>query len=401
MSLNNLETVFADVVDTQELFVGGQQWLVPEDGSIATSYQGEWIASVPYATNDVVTSSGSSYVALQDNLAVPPYTLGPYWGILAEAGATGPTGATGATGQTGATGAQGPAGPTGATGPQGKVISTFRELWSATETYAVGDIVVYAESGATYSCYIATTASLNVTPPSPGATSSFWQFLAVHGVQGVQGAQGPEGPRGPEGERGPTGAKGDKGDKGADAPPIDVTSIIAGVINFLINEYKFQLINGRLLVLEEWMLATIPILEGIGESIAALNQKTQFQTANQLTGNTSMGGLSFTKTGSGSFASAVTLNSGSPSTFSYGASVTGGLSTDSLNFSGSVTSTMGVSITNGGLDTRLGMNTGSVVHIGNALENSTIYLHGLVMQPSMDFFSQYGIRYADGFMSQF
>jgi hypothetical protein len=241
--------------------------------------------------------------------------------------------------------------------------------------------------------------SFNQTPPSPGNTSTFWSFIAVHGIRGLRGEIGPRGPTGPEGPEGP---KGDRGPKGEDAPPIDVTSLITAVASFIYNSSQFAGIYGRLELLEAWQIATIPILEGYGNSIAELNQKTWFQTANQLTMNTSIGGNSFTKTGAGSFASAVTLNASSPSTFTYGADISGGLSTDSLSFSGNVTSTnMGVSITNAGLNTRLGMNTGSVVHIGNAAENSTIYLHGLVIQPSMDFFSQYGIRYQDGFMSQF
>ena len=83
----------------------------------------QFAANNSYATNDVVSYNGSSYVALQPNVGGPTPDLAPTnWTLLAQAGATGATGATGPqgsqglTGATGSTGSQGLTGATGATG---------------------------------------------------------------------------------------------------------------------------------------------------------------------------------------------------------------------------------------------------------------------------------------------
>lgn len=83
-----------------------------------------------YAVNDVVTYSGSSYVAIAANgpSSQTPDQNSSAWSVMAQQGTTGQTGAQGAQGTTGpqgpigltgATGSQGAAGPSGPTGPQG------------------------------------------------------------------------------------------------------------------------------------------------------------------------------------------------------------------------------------------------------------------------------------------
>lgn len=90
-------------------------------GSAGLTYRNAWSAATGYNAGDVVSYSGTSYVALAGSLGQQPDTFTASWGVLSAKGATGvtgPTGATGATGTTGATGATG-AGVTGATGPTG------------------------------------------------------------------------------------------------------------------------------------------------------------------------------------------------------------------------------------------------------------------------------------------
>lgn len=126
---------------------------------------GAWSARPTYAVDDVVTISGSSYVAKAASRNVKP-TAGTVkskavWtqlaargakGATGAAGAAGPAGATGATGpagSTGATGATGPTGPTGATGlsgyerVQGAVVNTTPLASNtATATCPAGKVVV-------------------------------------------------------------------------------------------------------------------------------------------------------------------------------------------------------------------------------------------------------------------
>ncbi|MFC6238404.1 hypothetical protein [Longivirga aurantiaca] len=74
-------------------------------------YRNAWSSTVTYATQDVVTVGGSSYVAKTSSLNKPPASSATAWGLLAARGATGPAGPTGPAGQDGQDGAPGPAGP--------------------------------------------------------------------------------------------------------------------------------------------------------------------------------------------------------------------------------------------------------------------------------------------------
>lgn len=71
--------------------------------------RGAWSSGASYAVNDVVSLSGSSYLAIQAGTNQNPSTQTAYWLVLASKGDTGATGATGSTGATGATGATGTA----------------------------------------------------------------------------------------------------------------------------------------------------------------------------------------------------------------------------------------------------------------------------------------------------
>ncbi|MEA2169736.1 MAG: hypothetical protein QOF76_3036, partial [Solirubrobacteraceae bacterium] len=95
-------------------------------------FRGAWSAATAYDANDVVSNSGSSFLALAASTNKPPGSNPALWALLAKAGsngakgATGPTGPKGATGPTGPRGATGNKGATGPTGPSGvvKIAST-------------------------------------------------------------------------------------------------------------------------------------------------------------------------------------------------------------------------------------------------------------------------------------
>ena len=94
-------------------------------GRVAIVPRGEWDAVTAYDRLDVVTSDGSSYMAVRDVPAGTPVTDAASWQLVASAGDKGDQGdkgdrgETGAAGATGPQGAKGPEGPKGETGPQG------------------------------------------------------------------------------------------------------------------------------------------------------------------------------------------------------------------------------------------------------------------------------------------
>src|SRR5208282_3770463 len=110
----------------------GTYWEVMTIGNApaGVNFRGPFNPSASYATRDVVTYDGSTYVAIAPSRGPdnPPPDQNPAaWALLAAAGATGPAGPegpAGPAGPAGVQGAQGPSGATGATGPQGSTGST-------------------------------------------------------------------------------------------------------------------------------------------------------------------------------------------------------------------------------------------------------------------------------------
>lgn len=101
-------------------------------GPVGVTFESAYDNATAYQVNDIVTSSGSSYICISPTTGNAPPNV-TYWAVLAAAGAigatgptgaTGPAGATGATGPVGATGPQGTAGTVGATGPTGATGAT-------------------------------------------------------------------------------------------------------------------------------------------------------------------------------------------------------------------------------------------------------------------------------------
>src|SRR5690606_34262645 len=94
-------------------------------------WQGAYDNGTAYASRDVVTDQGATWIALDATTGNAPPTLpttsNTYWALVSSPGATGPTGSQGVegpTGPTGVTGPTGPTGPSGATGPTGATGTT-------------------------------------------------------------------------------------------------------------------------------------------------------------------------------------------------------------------------------------------------------------------------------------
>lgn len=94
----------------------------------------------------------------------------------------------------------------------------WKDVWSASAVYAVGDAVSYG--GSSYIC----TAAVGPSGANPSTDPAHWGVLAQQGAQGIQGIQGPQGatgaqgPQGSKGDTGATGAQGPTGATGAQGP---------------------------------------------------------------------------------------------------------------------------------------------------------------------------------------
>jgi hypothetical protein len=211
---------------------------------------------------DVLDQNNHSVLATRKPLyaasfAIMSGTQGPAGpaGAQGPVGPQGPQGPMGLQGAQGAPGVQGPAGPpgsTGATGQAGPPV-TFRNAWSSTATYRIGDAV--SENGTSY---IALTANVNVDPTTDVVgNGGNWAVLAQAGTngtaatvaigttttvaagtpasvnnsgsnnaavlnfvipQGPQGIPGPMGTTGATGPTGPTGVQGPTGPTGLTGP---------------------------------------------------------------------------------------------------------------------------------------------------------------------------------------
>ena len=134
-------------------------------------------------------------------------------GVVGPAGAPGPqgvqglAGAAGVAGPMGPAGATGPSGPQGVIGPAGPVGLRFQGAYSASQTYAAGDGVLYGGAG-----YVSLTGGN--TGNAPDRSPSQWTQFAAGGA----GPAGPTGPAGPQGPVGATGQVGPAGAAGAQGP---------------------------------------------------------------------------------------------------------------------------------------------------------------------------------------
>jgi hypothetical protein len=195
-----------------------------------------------YAVNDVVTYSGSSYLAIAASGPSPqtPNQNPAEWSVMAQQGGLGtegPQGATGAQGPQGSigqTGLTGLAGATGATGAQGSIGLmgpnglpgsqgaagtngtglNFRSVFDPTAVYAINDVATY--SGSSYTAIAANSGPNN---PTPDVNPSAWTVTAQAGMAGSAGAQGAQGTQGAQGAAGLLGPTGTSGAPGAPGQP--------------------------------------------------------------------------------------------------------------------------------------------------------------------------------------
>lgn len=161
----------------------------------AFSPVGEYDPQRAYYKFNVVTSGGSSYVALQPTTGnAPPNPV--YWQLLAEKGEQGEQGEKGEQGPQGETGPQGPQGEkgnTGDTGPQGPKGDPGTGLELTGGPYdSLADLQQAVPSPENGACYLVGTGEpYNVYSYLDG------QWINLGPIQGAQGPEGPQGPQGP------------------------------------------------------------------------------------------------------------------------------------------------------------------------------------------------------------
>ena len=166
------------------------------------NWQGPWVSTNTYNPGDGVSFQGSSYVAVQANTNVPPYSNVLIWNLLAAAGLNG---------------AQGIPGLSGSGVPQGIL---FRGAYNTTVAYNLYDVVTF--DGSSFICLA--NGVLNLEPDlnptewaemCAGASSgSGGTGSGEPGADGATGATGPTGPQGATGETGSTGPTGNTGPTG-------------------------------------------------------------------------------------------------------------------------------------------------------------------------------------------
>lgn len=125
------------------------------------SPKGPWDSGANYAANDIVSSGGSSYLALAANTNDPPPSAN--WMLIA---------AKGEPGQDGTDGGQGPIGPPGLANAG---------IYNPATAYEPTEYVL--DNGSTWVCTAATTG--NAPPVLPTESNAWWSLLARKGQDGT------------------------------------------------------------------------------------------------------------------------------------------------------------------------------------------------------------------------
>jgi hypothetical protein len=129
--------------------IEGPQGVQGSDGN-SFEWRGTWSALTAYIVDDVVTKSGTTYIATQASTNKDPAAEPTFWDEFVIAGMQGPTGATGAqgaTGPTGATGATGPTGPAGSTTAVGTSVTPIGTLSSSNVQAALAELYALIIAG--------------------------------------------------------------------------------------------------------------------------------------------------------------------------------------------------------------------------------------------------------------
>ena len=186
-----------------------------DPGPVGLTWQGAYLSTTNYATNDAVSWNGQTWLSLHNtNHGNTPDVSAADWTLLAAQGGTGPQGLQGmqglqgVKGDTGATGAQGAIGSTGAVGPAGSPGIFYQGVYASFANYALHDAATFA--GATW-------LSLHDSNHgnTPDSSPADWQLIAAAGLQGATGMQGPQGVAGAVGPAGLQGAAGPAGPQGS------------------------------------------------------------------------------------------------------------------------------------------------------------------------------------------
>ena len=168
----------------------GPQGTAGADG-VGFNFRSAFNNSLAYAINDVVTYSGSSYVAVSANQGPnnpTPDVNTAAWSLMAQQGSPGTAG-----------------------GNNGGF--NFRSGFDNSVAYAINDVVSYNGSS-----YVAISANQGPNNPTPDGNTAAWSLMAQQGSAGAAGPQGPQGPQGPTGPPGQDGLPGVAGAPGPQGP---------------------------------------------------------------------------------------------------------------------------------------------------------------------------------------
>ena len=172
-------------------------------------WKGNWNNATAYLKGDAVAYQGSSYIALVDNVGVPPTNVAN-WGVLAKKGNNGAAGPAGPQGPQGLTGPQGPAGPAGnvgpagpqgpqgVQGPQGPAGPSGPKGWASSSGIAVNGaisfypVTVAFVAPANANCLVTSSVQMSdATPPPVGPTGTFFRnAVKRNGVDAEDGQFG-------------------------------------------------------------------------------------------------------------------------------------------------------------------------------------------------------------------
>lgn len=98
-------------------------------------WRGAWSPVTAYTARDGVQYNGSSWIALQPSVNIPPGSSGTMWSLFALRGADGPPGGVG------------PAGPQGMPGANGTATSSYYAVLPAASSFYAGSLAT-APTGA-------------------------------------------------------------------------------------------------------------------------------------------------------------------------------------------------------------------------------------------------------------
>jgi len=143
---------------------------------IGLIWEGAWSSVTNYQINDIVSSGGNSYIALNNNSDAAPSESPSSWALIAGSGLSGRSGISGLSGASGASGAS------GRSGLSGIGLSWISGGWDFELTYSINDLVSY--NGSSYICILG---NINQIPSS---SPSYWELVAASGISGRSGISG-------------------------------------------------------------------------------------------------------------------------------------------------------------------------------------------------------------------